>query len=73
MKKYIKIILASTIITGTLLTLNSCKDSSELVPIHNKSVSSFAHYKIAEPVMLNDAETAEIQEIMKEYKENANN
>ena len=68
-----KIIYNGTLILSLLCSsalYSACSSPDELVPFPEEESSTSQVYKMPDPVILNDSETAIVNDIQKEYIEN---
>ncbi len=60
-------LLLNLLAMGSLYT--ACSSPDELVPLPKEDSSTSQVYKMPDPVLLNDVETAIVNEILKDYNE----
>jgi hypothetical protein len=67
MKTRITLVISFLLVSVAVFT--SCKDADEVVPITDSNTTTRT-YKVADPVLLNSAEQAQVANIRNEYYDN---
>ncbi len=69
MKTRIYPLLLVLSLLGMSSLYTACSSPDELVPLPKEDANTSQVYKMPDPVLLNDVETAAVDEILKEYNE----